>query len=395
MAKQTIRDIDVRGKWALVRVDLNAPRDEQGRVTDDTRLRAVRPTVQYLRTHGARIILMSHLGRPKGKVDERYRMASIADLLSLLLGQEIPVAPECVGPKAEAMAAALQPGQILLLENLRFHPEEERNDPGFAAQLARLGDVYVNDAFGSAHRAHASTEGVAHLLPAVAGLLMERELAMLSPLLRSPARPFAALIGGAKVSTKLDVLRRLLDHVDILVVGGGMACTFLKARGLEVGDSLVEENLIPEATRLLADAEGRNLKVLLPEDAVIADQLAADARTRIVPIAQVPAGWRIVDIGPETVRVFEAGLADCRTILWNGPMGVFEMEPFATGTRAMAAYLARSSAVTIVGGGDSVAAIERQGLADRMTHVSTGGGATLELLEGKDLPGVAALRDRA
>jgi phosphoglycerate kinase len=390
-----VRDIDVNGKRVLVRVDLNAPQDADGRVTDDTRLRAVRPTVQYLRTHGAKIILMSHLGRPKGKVDDRYRMAPIARWLAEILGQDVPVAPDCVGPEVEAQAAALRQGQILLLENLRFHPEEEKNDPQFAAQLARLGDIYVNDAFGSAHRAHASTEGVAHLLPSVAGLLMQRELEMLGDLLESPKRPFAAIIGGAKVSTKLEVLQHLLDRVDVLVIGGGMACTFLKARGLEVGDSLLEADLLPAARSLMEEAERGDVRLLLPVDAVIADRFAEDAQTKTVAVESVPPGWRIMDIGPASVRAFEAALADAGTILWNGPMGVFEMHKFAAGTRAVAEFLARGTAVTVVGGGDSVAAVEQQGLAEKMTHVSTGGGATLEFLEGKTLPGVAALEDRS
>ncbi len=393
MAKRTIRDLDVQAKRVLVRLDLNAPQDEQGRVTDDTRLRAVRPTLQYLRSHGAKMILMSHLGRPKGW-DERYRMAPIGARLSEIMGQEIPVAPDCIGPEVEAMVDQLQRGQMLLLENLRFHPEEEANDPTFAAALARLGEIYVNDAFGSAHRAHASTEGVTHYLPSVAGLLMQRELEMLDNLVESPRRPFAAIIGGAKVSTKLAVLRRLLGKVDFLMIGGGMAGTFLKARGLSVGDSLLEADLIPEAQALEVAARAQNVVIHLPVDAVIADRFAADAQTRIVPITDVPDGWRIMDIGPETVHAFESALAECQTILWNGPMGVFEMEPFAAGTRAVAAFLARSGAVTVVGGGDSVAALESQGLANKMTHVSTGGGATLEFLEGKTLPGVAALQDR-
>ncbi len=393
MAKRTIRDLDVQAKRVLVRLDLNAPQDEQGRVTDDTRLRAVRPTLQYLRSHGAKMILMSHLGRPKGW-DERYRMAPIGARLSEIMGQEIPVAPDCIGPEVEAMVDQLQRGQMLLLENLRFHPEEEANDPTFAAALARLGEIYVNDAFGSAHRAHASTEGVTHYLPSVAGLLMQRELEMLDNLVESPRRPFAAIIGGAKVSTKLAVLRRLLGKVDFLMIGGGMAGTFLKARGLSVGDSLLEADLIPEAQALEEAARAQNVVIHLPVDAVIADRFAADAQTRIVPITDVPDGWRIMDIGPETVHAFESALAECQTILWNGPMGVFEMEPFAAGTRAVAAFLARSGAVTVVGGGDSVAALESQGLANKMTHVSTGGGATLEFLEGKTLPGVAALQDR-
>lgn len=394
MPKRSVRDIDVNGKRVLVRADLNAPQREDGSVSDDTRLRATRPTLQYLRTHGARIVLMSHLGRPKGKVDERFRMAPIAAKLSEILGQHVPVAPDCIGPEVEALANNLEPGQILLLENLRFHKEEEANDEGFAKSLAKLGDIYVNDAFGTAHRAHASTEGVTHFLPSVAGLLMLAELDMLGSLIENPRRPFAAIIGGAKVSSKLAVLKHLLDRVDTLIIGGGMAGTFLKARGLEVGDSLLEPDLLDAAKAIEADAAQRNVRLLLPTDAVIADQFSADANTRVVPINEVPAGWQILDIGPETIREFGNALSGSETILWNGPMGVFELEPFANGTRAVATLLAESNAVTVVGGGDSVAALEGQGLASKITHVSTGGGATLEFLEGKVLPGVAALEDR-
>jgi len=394
MAKRSVRDVEVSGKRVLVRADLNAPQSADGTVSDDTRLRATRPTLQYLRSHGASIVLMSHLGRPKGKVDERYRMAPIAAKLSEIMGQEVAVAPDCVGPDVEALASKLEPGQILLLENLRFHKEEEANDVEFAKSLARLGDLYVNDAFGSAHRAHASTEGVAHYLPAVAGLLMQKELDALGSLIENPARPFAAIIGGAKVSSKLAVLKNLLQKVDILIIGGGMAGTFLKARGLEIGDTLLEPDLVEEAKAIEAAAAARNVKLLLQVDAVIGDQFSAEAQKRTVPVSEVPAGWRILDIGPETIKLFEQSLATCKTILWNGPMGVFELEPFAAGTRAVASFLATSSAVTVVGGGDSVAAIESQGLADKMTHVSTGGGASLEFLEGRVLPGVAALEDR-
>ena len=395
MAKRTIRDLDVQGKRVLVRLDLNAPQDDQGRVTDDTRLRAVRPTLQYLRTHGARMVLMSHLGRPKGRADEKYRLTPIATRLAEIMGQEIPVAPDCVGPEVEALVERLQPGQMLLLENVRFHPEEDANDPEFAARLARLGDIYVNDAFGSAHRAHASTEGVAHVLPAVAGLLMQRELEMLDGLLSAPRQPFAAIIGGAKVSSKLGVLRHLLNRVNALLIGGGMAGTFLKARGLAIGDSLVENDLLEDARALESEASAHGVAIHLPVDAVIADRFAADAQTRIVPITEIPDGWRIMDIGPDTVHAYENALSECRTILWNGPMGVFEMPAFAAGTNAVAAFLARSGATTVVGGGDSVAAVESQGLAAKMTHVSTGGGATLEFLEGRTLPGIAALEDRS
>ena len=394
MAKRTIRDIEVRGKRVLVRVDLNAPQDDQGQVTDDTRLRAIRPTVQYLRTHGAAIILMSHLGRPKGKVDERYRMAPLAARLSEILDQEVPVAADCVGPAVEAQAAALRPGEILLLENLRFHPEEEANDPDFAARLARLADIYVDDAFGSAHRAHASTEGVAHHLPAVAGLLMQTELDVLGGLLQSPARPFVAVVGGSKVSGKLQVLQSLLAVVDTMIIGGGMAGTFLAARGLEVGDSILERDLIPAATALVAAAATKGVPLLLSVDVVITDRFAADAEQRVVAVEEIPPGWQIMDIGPRTIELFMGALRDARTVFWNGPMGAFEMPPFAVGTNAIARALASGGAVTVVGGGDSVAAIDQLGLADTMTHISTGGGASLEFLEGKTLPGVAALEER-
>jgi phosphoglycerate kinase len=395
MAKKSVRDVDVSGKRVLVRADLNAPQREDGTVTDDTRLRASRPTLQYLRTHGASIVLMSHLGRPKGKVDERYRMAPIAAKLAEILGQEVFLASDCIGPEVEALAEKLELGQVLLLENLRFHKQEEANDPEFAKSLAKLGDIYVNDAFGTAHRAHASTEGVTHYLPSVAGLLMQKELDALGNLVENPARPFAAIIGGAKVSSKLAVLKNLLQKVDILVIGGGMAGTFLKAKGLEIGDSLLEADLVDEARSIEAAAAERGVKFLLPVDTIIGNKFAADAERKVVPAGEVPAGWQQLDIGPESIKVFEEALAPCKTILWNGPMGVFEFEPFAAGTNAIASFLARSSAVTVVGGGDSVAALEGQGLASKMTHVSTGGGASLEFLEGRVLPGVAALEDHA
>jgi len=394
VAKRTIRDIDVRDKRVLVRVDLNVPQDEHGQVTDDTRLRAIRPTVQYLRTHGAAIILMTHLGRPKGKVDERYRLAPLAPRLSEILGQQVSVAPDCVGPAVEAQVAALKPGGILLLENVRFHAGEESNDPGFAAQLAGLADIYVDDAFGTAHRSHASTEGVAHHLPAVAGLLMEAELDALGGLLHSPARPFVAVVGGAKVSGKLEVLQLLLSVVDTLIVGGGMAGTFLAARGLEVGDSILERDLIPAASALVGAAAAKGVPLLLSVDVVISDRFAADAEQRVVAVEEIPPGWQIMDIGPRTIELFMGALRDARTVFWNGPMGAFEMPPFAKGTNAIAHALAESGAVTVVGGGDSVAAIDQLGLADKMTHISTGGGAALKFLEGKALPGLAALEER-
>ena len=394
MNKRSVRDVDVAGKRVLVRVDFNVPLDAEGHVTDSTRLRESLPTIRYLLERGARVILMSHLGRPKGRVDERLRLAPVALELSRLLGMPVAYVKECVGPDVEQAVATLEPGQVLLLENLRFHPEEEANDPAFAQQLARLGDLYVNDAFGTAHRAHASTEGIAHYLPAVAGLLMERELDTFARLMERPERPFAAIIGGAKVSTKIGVLEQLLDKVDRLLIGGGMANTFLLAEGKEVGRSLVEPDKVEVARRLLERARDKQVTVLLPVDAVVVDRIEGEAPRRLVSIDAVPPDLMIVDIGPATVEQFAAALHDARTILWNGPMGVFELPPFAEGTRKLAAVVGQTGAVTVIGGGDTVAAVEQAGVADRMTHISTGGGATLELLEGRTLPGVAALQDR-
>ncbi len=394
MNKRTVRDVDVAGKRVLVRVDFNVPLDAEGRVADATRIREALPTINYLRERGARVILMSHLGRPDGQVKESLRLAPVAEVLQQLLGAPVRYVRDCVGPEVEAAVAALQPGEVLLLENLRFHPEEEQNDPAFSRQLAALGDLYVDDAFGTAHRAHASTEGVTHYLPAVAGLLMEKELDAFSRILDAPERPFAAIIGGAKVSTKIGVLRNLLGKVDRLLIGGGMANTFLKAQGHEVGRSLVEPDKLDVATDLLRAAAQAGVEVVLPVDAVVVDRLEAEAPRRVVPIDAVPPELLIADIGPGTVERFAQALADARTVLWNGPMGVFEVPPFAAGTRALAEVVGRLNAVTVIGGGDTVAAIEQAGCADRMTHISTGGGATLELLEGRVLPGVAALLDR-
>jgi phosphoglycerate kinase len=397
MDKATVRDLDVRGKRALVRVDLNAPQDASGAITDDTRLRASLPTIQYLLDQGASVILMSHLGRPKGKVDLKYSLTPIAARLSELLGKPVPLAPDCVGPEVEAMARALQPGEVLLLENLRFHPEEEANDPGFARQFASLGEVYVNDAFGTAHRAHASTEGVAHDLPAVAGFLMEKELTFLGGALEHPKRPFVAISGGAKVSDKIVVLDHLIDVADKVLIGGGMANTFFKARGLFMGDSLVEEDKLEDARRLMAKAEAAGKPFLLPVDVAVGEKFAADAEGTITTPDAVPEGWRILDVGPQTILAFGEALVDAKTVIWNGTLGVAEFPAFALGTRALIRLLVELTSLgvtTIVGGGDSAAAVEADGAADKLSHVSTGGGASLEFLEGRELPGVAALRGR-
>lgn len=393
LRKQTIRDIDVKGRRALVRVDFNVPLDGQ-RITDDTRIRAALPTIRTLSEGGARVVLMSHLGRPKGKVAPEFSLAPVAQRLSELLGKPVALAPDCVGPEAERVVSGLRDGDVALLENLRFHPEEEQNDRDFAAALARLGDIYVNDAFGTAHRAHASTAGVAAFLPAVAGLLMEKEIEIMGGALSDPQRPFVAIIGGAKVSDKIGVIDNLLTKVDALILGGGMANTFLLAQGKQVGDSLVETDKVEVARGLMAKAAERNVKLLLPVDVVIADRFAADAQRRVCRADEIPAGWRALDIGPATVAAYAETIKSARTVIWNGPLGVFELPPFAAGTVAVARAMAEVDGVTIIGGGDSVAAVEQAGLAGRMTHISTGGGASLEFLEGKVLPGIAVLNDR-
>ncbi|HWJ03981.1 MAG TPA: phosphoglycerate kinase [Verrucomicrobiae bacterium] len=394
MQKKTVKDFSVRGQRVFVRVDFNVPMDENKMITDDTRIRAALPTINYLQEQGAKIVLASHLGRPKGQVNPKYSLAPVAERLASLLGRDVVMAPDCIGEEVKAKVADLQPGQVLLLENVRFYAEEEKNDPGFAAKLADLADIYINDAFGTAHRAHASTEGVARLLPAGAGFLLQKEIEIMGKALANPDRPFVAIIGGAKVSDKIAVIANLLEKVDSIIIGGGMANTFLKAQGYNIGKSLVEEDKLDLAKELLAKAQARKVEFLLPGDVVVADKFAADAASKIVDTASIPADWMALDIGPVSAERFAATVKAAKTVVWNGPMGVFEMDAFAKGTEAVALALAESPAVTIIGGGDSVAAVEKVGVAARMTHISTGGGASLEFLEGKALPGVVALQDK-
>lgn len=391
--KKTVSDVAVRGRRVLVRVDFNVPLDEEGRITDDRRITESLRTITHLRKQGARVILASHLGRPGGKVKEELRLDPVARRLGELLGAPVRKLPDCVGPEVEKAVGAMKDGDVVLLENLRFHPEEEANDEGFARALAALADLYVNDAFGTAHRAHASTVGVARHLPAVAGFLMEKELVYLSRALESPTRPFVAILGGKKVSDKIEVIRNLLTRADALLIGGAMTYTFLRAQGRAVGASLVEEDRLDLARALMKDAADRKVAFHLPEDVVIADRFAEDAAHRTVSVESIPEGWMGMDIGPRTASAYRRTIAGAGTVLWNGPMGVFEFPAFAAGTREVAQAMADSKAVTIVGGGDSAAAVEQFGLAERMTHISTGGGASLEFLEGRELPGVAVLRD--
>ena len=397
MSKKSLASLsaaDISGKRALVRVDFNVPVDDQGNITDDTRIRAALPTIQDLTQKGAKVILTSHFGRPKG-VDEKLRLTPVAKRLSELLGQEVIKTDDCIGDDVAAKVAALDNGQVLLLENVRFYKEEEKNDREFAQKLAANADFYVNDAFGTAHRAHASTEGVTEFLsPSVAGYLVEKELQYLQSAIEEPKRPLAAIIGGSKVSSKIGVIETLLEKCDKLIIGGGMIFTFYKARGLSVGKSLVEEDKLELAKELEAKAKERGVALLLPTDIISADKFAPDANATTVAIENIPADGMGLDIGPDSVKVFHAALADCKTVIWNGPMGVFEFDKFAAGTEAIAHTLAeigKTGAITIIGGGDSVAAVEKVGLADQMSHISTGGGASLELLEGKVLPGIAAL----
>jgi len=397
MNKLSVRDLQVRDKRVLVRVDFNVPMDAAGKITDDTRIRKALPTIEFLSGAGARIILCSHLGRPKGDPEDRkkFSLAPVARRLSELMGREIIMAPEVVGPEVEKLSAGLAAGNILMLENVRFIKGETKNDPGFSGQLAELADLYVNDAFGSAHRAHSSTEGVARLAAqAAAGFLMEKELEYLGKVITNPEKPLVAILGGAKVSGKLEVIRQLLPKVNSLIIGGGMAYTFLKAKCIGIGKSLCEDELVPMAKEILKQALDLNKTLVLPIDHIVADEFRADANHQLVPRGNIDEGWQGMDIGPETVKKFSAIIKNAKTIIWNGPMGVFEMEPFAQGTFAMARILAESGATTIIGGGDSVAAVTQMGLIDKMTHVSTGGGASLEFLEGRQLPGIEALTER-
>lgn len=389
LSKKTVRDIDASGKRVLVRCDFNVPLDG-GQITDDRRITEALPTIIRLLEQGAVVILASHLGRPKGVTPE-FSLAPVAKRLTELLGHEVKLLPDCIGPEVEKAVKAAKPGTAVLLENVRFHPEEEKNDPAFAKQLASLADLYVNDAFGTAHRAHASTEGVAHILPGVAGFLIEKEIQHLGLAVENPKRPFVAIMGGAKVKDKIPLIDNLLPKVDRLIIGGGMAYTFLKAQGMEIGTSLLDESSLGYAKQLL---DANREKILLPTDVVIATELTDNAATKIVPVEAIPADHMGADIGPDSCKAFADVIRTSGTALWNGPMGVFEMKPFQAGTRAVAQALADSHGLTIVGGGDSAAAIEKFGYADKVDHVSTGGGASLEFLEGKELPGIAALQDR-
>jgi len=389
--KKTIKDVEWSGKRALVRCDFNVPLDDDQNITDDIRIREAVPTIRYLLDQGAAVVLCSHLGRPKGQVVDTMRLTPVAGRLSELLNKTVNKLDDCVGPVVEAAVAAMKPGDVVLLENLRFHAQEEKNDPAFAKQLAALGDVFVNDAFGTAHRAHASTAGVADYMPAVAGFLMQKEIDFLGSAVENPKRPFVAILGGAKISDKIGVIANLLSKADALLIGGGMANTFFKAKGYEMGDSLVEESSLDQARDLMAKGGD---KLVLPVDVVMADAFSADANTKTVGADAVQPGWRVLDVGPKTVKLFAEKVSGAKTVVWNGPMGVFEMEPFAKGTFEVANALAVSNATTILGGGDSAAAVEQSGLADRITHISTGGGASLEFLEGIELPGIAVLDDK-
>lgn len=398
MDKLTIDDLELAGKQVLVRVDFNVPLNGEGHITDDTRIVGSLPTIRKILSEEGKAILMSHLGRPKGKVMESLRLTPVAELLGQLLDQRVEMAPDCIGEEVQALVAAMEEGDCLLLENLRFHPEEEANGEDFSRELASLGDLYVNDAFGTAHRAHASTVGVAKFFSqCAAGYLMAKEIEYLGKALENPQKPFVAILGGAKISGKIDIIRNLLNKVDTVLIGGGMAFTFFKAQGLEVGGSLLEEDRIGLAWQALEEAKERGVESLLPVDCVVANRFAADANTRVVGRTEIPEGWQALDIGPETIELYSSKIRGAKTVVWNGPMGVFELEPFARGTEAIVQALAEATeagAFTIIGGGDSAAAVAKAGLEDKISHISTGGGVSLEFLTGKALPGIAALTDR-
>lgn len=394
MNKMTVNDVEVSGKRVFVRADFNVPMDSDLNITDDRRISAALPTIRCLVDRGAKVILASHLGRPKGKRVESMSLEPVSKRLSELLGKGVRMLSDCVGPEVQEAVGRMGEGEVVLLENLRFHSEEEANDPGFSEGLASLADIFVNDAFGTAHRAHASTEGITRYLPSAAGFLVQKEIQVMGKALSNPERPFVAILGGAKVSTKIDVITNLLDKVDTLMIGGGMTYTFMKARGHGVGNSLLEIDKLETAALIERQAREKGVNLLLPVDNVIADDFSASANTRTIENGEIPDGWEGLDIGPKTIALFADEIRRAGTIIWNGPVGAFEMGPFSTGTRAVAEAMSKSDAVTIVGGGDSAAAVEQMGFADKMTHVSTGGGASLEFLEGKELPGIAALDDK-
>lgn len=394
MNKKTVEDLEVSGKKVLVRCDFNVPQDENGEITDDRRIREALKTIQYLLTHNAKVILTSHLGRPKGEFNPKYSLKPVAKRLSELLGQEVKMADDVIGESAQKLVAELKEGEAVLLENVRYHAEEEKNDPEFSKKLASLADIYVNDAFGTAHRAHASTAGVADYLPSACGYLIQKEIEVMGKALENPERPFVAILGGKKVSDKISVIENLIDKVDTLIIGGGMAYTFFKAQGKEVGNSICELEKVDLAKELLQKAEVKGVKLLLPIDTVVAKDFSEEAESKVVEAGAIEAGWQGLDIGPKTIELFAEALKTAKTVVWNGPMGVFEMNKFAVGTNKIAEILANIDATTIIGGGDSAAAVEKGGYADKMTHISTGGGASLEFLEGKVLPGIACLSEK-
>ena len=393
MSKKTAEDIDVAGKRVMLRVDFNVPMGKNDRISDDTRIRSCLPTIKFLLDNHARVIICSHLDRPGGRIVEKLRLSPIAMRLSELLGKPVEALKDCIGSQVETAVSQLESGGVVLLENLRFYPEEEANDPNFAQALSQLADVYVNDAFGASHRTHASVVGIAKYLPAVSGFLMSKELDALGGALENPQRPFAAMIGGAKVSGKLGVLENIIDKVDALLIGGGMAATFIKSKGYGVGASMAEHDKLDYVRQLMERMKSLGVRLLLPQDLVVAEKLEAGSSTRTVPVEEIPDGWFITDIGPDTIKDFSEELKKCQTIVWNGPMGVFEIPEFAQGTRSLAKVLANLEATTVIGGGSTAEAVVEMGLADKMSHVSTGGGASLEFLEGKTLPGVAVLQD--